>query len=434
MAGLFPALPASQAYVRLGTTRHRPAQQVAVSRAETILVVGVPQSIKTAYVSDVLMDAPGVVLATSSRADQWRHTAAVREQMGEVRVLDADGYGPGSTFAWSPVRGCADPDEAIRRAGAFMHAAPRDQSGKDAWHEDRGATLLGLALHGVDLSGGNILDVQAWVQDPEDELFAKALRGPRAAPGWAGMLDSMLNQGPEFLASAVASAESALGWMKSPSLLAVACPRPGEGLDIARFLRAPRPGTIYLIGSERPYGSLTPFFSAFVSEFLEQARVLAEASGGRLPVPLTIAADEAATTARIDFKRWCAVTAGYGITVVAGLQALSQLSAFGGPEDQETIMTLFSTKIFAGGMTNPAELERVSVVCGERESWHREHGSKVRRQERLFPAERIRLLAEFNALVIHRNCKVVQVVIRPVWHHPAYRQVTVVPAAVSTEE
>lgn len=425
MARLAPALDPARAAVSLGVTAHRPAQRVAVSRAETIMVIGVPQTIKTALMSHVLIDAPGAVLATSSRADQYRHTAALREQAGPVHVLDADGYGPGTTFSWDPVDGCADPDVAMRRAGTLMHASPRDHSGKDAWHEARGAALLRWALHAADLARGNMYDARRWVQHPEDELFMKTLRGENAAPGWADSLGSLLLAGGDFLNSAVSSADIALQWMESPQLAAVACPRRGQGLDLAAFLRSPRPGTIYLIGSERPYGSLTPYFTTFATEFLEQARVAAERAGGRLPVPATVVADEAATTARLDFERWCAVTAGYNITVVAGLQTVSQLSAWGSAEVQETILSLFSTKMIAGGATSPGELERLSVICGERDTWRKVPGGKSWEKERVFPAERIRLLPQFHALVVHRNAKPVQIEVSRVWERADYAPVTI---------
>lgn len=425
MSRLAPGLPASQAFITVGQTAHLPHQAVAVSRAETILVVGVPQSLKTALISNWVRTAPGVVLSTSSRVDQWRHTVAAREAMGdEVLVLDADGYGPGTTLFWDPVAGCADPRVAIRRSGDFMQASPRDPSGKDAWHEDRGAKLLRWALHAADLSGGNAMDVRRWVHDPEHPAFAKALRLEGAAEGWAGALESMLSGGVEYMNAAITSADAALGWMDDPLMASVACPPRGSGLDIARFL-ARGHGSVYLIGSERPHGSLTPLFSAFASEFMEQARIQAERQGGRLAVPLTIAADEAATTAKIDFARWCSVTAGYNITVIAGLQAISQLSAWGDEKKQETILTLFSTKVIAGGMTSPSELDRLSLVCGQHYVWRRENGSRVREKEPVFPAERIRLLPDFNALVVHRNTKPVQVVVTPVWDQPGYQEVKI---------
>jgi hypothetical protein len=439
MKRLAPDLPAAQSYLSLGHTVHQPRQAVAVSRAETVAVIGVPQTLKTALIGRWVLEAPGPVLATSSRADQYRHTVTVREKMGEVLVLDADGFGPGTNFAWSPVEGCRDPAMAMRRAGDFMHASPRDPGGKDRWHEDRGAKLLRWALHAADLAGRDMFDVRAWCQNPEREDFRKALLHEDAAPGWGDSLEAMLMQEGDFLNSATTSAEAALGWMDDPARAAVACPPPGQGLDIARFLRQGS-GTIYLIGSEKPYGSLTPFFTAFATEFLEQARILAEQQGGKLKMPLLIAADEAATTAKLDFPRWCAVTAGYNITVVAGFQAISQIdTGWGGPAVTETILNLMSTKVIAGGITSPPDLERLSFVCGERETWRKEGGAKVREKERTFPPERIRQLPDFNALVLHRTSKPVQVRIPPVWEHSAHQEVVITdapgPAAPdSTEE
>jgi hypothetical protein len=424
MARLAPSLPANRAFIPVGVTVHRPAQKVAVSRAETILVTGPPQTIKTALMSNWVLEAPGAVLATSSRADQYRYTAAAREAMGEVLVLDADGHGPGTNFAWDMVSGCADPDIAIRRAGALMGASPRDPGGKDRWHEDRGARLLRLALHAAALAREGMEAVRFWCQNPEVPEFAKALGNSPVAAGWLDSLSALCSAEGEFLNSAITSAEAALGWMDSPALSAVACPEPGEGLDIAAFLRAGRPGTVYLIGRNREYGSLTPFFSVFVTEFMEQARELAEKSGGRLAVPLTIVADEAATTAKINFKEWCAVSAGYNITVVAGLQAMSQLSEWGSADDQETILTLFTTKVIAGGNTSSVELERESFVFGEHPTWYRQGGTRMREMVRTFPPGRIRMLPEFHAVLLHRSAKPVEVVIPPVWNHPACRPLT----------
>jgi hypothetical protein len=433
MARLAPGLPASRAFIRVGTTVHQPAQKVAVSRAETVLVVGPPQTIKTAFMSTVVLEAPGAVLATSSRADQYRYTALAREAAGEVLVLDADGYGPGTNFSWDMVAGCEDPEVAIRRAGALMGVSPRDPGGKDKWHEDRGARLLRLALHAAALAGHGMEAVRFWTQNPDVPEFGKVLGASPVAAGWLDSLTALCSMEGEFLNSAITSAEAALGWMDSPSLAAVASPEPGAGLDIAAFLRAERPGTIYLIGQHREYGSLTPLFSVFVTEFMEQARHLAEKSGGRLAVPLTIVADEAATTAKIDFKQWCAVTAGYNITVVAGLQALSQLSAWGGPEDQETILTLFSTKVLGGGMTSMTELDKLSFICGEHPTWYRQGGAKVRETVRTFPPGRLRMLPQMNAVLLHRNAKPVQVALTPVWDHPACRPLVITDAPETPE-
>jgi hypothetical protein len=427
MRRLAPDLPPAQAYVQVGVTAHRPRQAVAVGRGETVCVFAPPQTVKTGLISSWLQDAPGAALATSSRADQYRHTASAREKLGEVLVLDADGYGPGTNFRWDPVADCESPRIALRRAGALMHAAPRDESGKDAWHEQRGMQLLAKALHAAALQDGNVLDVRAWCRRPDDEQFAKGLRRARAAPDWAAALEDLLTQDEESVMSAVTSAESALAWLDDPDLAAVACPDPdrGEhGLDIADFLRAGT-GTVYLIGSERPHGSLTPYFSAFAEEYLEQARHLAEVSGGRLRIPMTLALDEAATTARINLKRWLAVTAGYNITAMVGLQSAAQVPDCWGEKAAPVILTMFTTKVIGGGFTEDADLERFSRMCGEYESWRREGSRKVWAPEKTFSTDRIRMLPDGHVLLVQRNRKSVEVVTRMVWNRADYSPVVI---------
>ncbi len=428
MKRLAPDLPAVLSFLPLGVTVHQPHQQVAVSRAESVAVFGVPQSLKTALISSWILESPGPVLATSSRGDQWRHTVTEREKLGPVLTLDADGFGPGTNFAWSPVADCQDPVVAQRRAGALMDASPKDPGGKDKWHEARGMDLLQFALHAAALTGEGMYAVRAWCRNPEEPEFMKALQLPQAALDWDSELTDLCSQGGDFLASATTSAAAALRWMNDPAIARAACPLPGEGLDIAGFLAAGN-GTVYLIGSEKPYGSLTPYFSAFVTEFLEQARILAERQGGRLRIPLMMAIDETATTARIDLKRWLAVTAGYNITMITGFQAVSQIEeGWGGPAAAETILEMLSTKIIAGGFTSTSTLERLAAICGHRDTWRREGRVKVRDRELVFPPERLRQFPQFNALVIQRNAKPVQVRITPVWEHPAHQEVRLIDA------
>jgi type IV secretion system protein VirD4 len=423
MARLAPDLPASQSHILLGTSVRRPQGRVGVTRAESILVVAPPQTCKTVFIGYQVMEAPGAALVTSSRADLWRNTVSRRERMGPVLTLDADGRGPGTNFGWNPLRGCENASVAMRRAGEFMQASPRDPSGKDSWHEARGRSLMQMAFHAAALVGESMYAARAWCQRPEDERFAKALRHPMAARGWGDTLETLLGEEPDFLNSATTSAEAALGWMDDPDLAAVACPRDG-GLDVARFLRQGA-GTVYLIGKHRAHGSLAPFFATFVSEYMEQATALAEAQGGRLRVPMTLALDEAATTARVDLAQYLAVTAGYNITAIVGLQSVSQLEAYwGGPAQAEIILDLMNTKVIGGGVTSPAALDRLAAICGEHRVWRKEGGRKVHETVRVFPPERIRMLPDLNALVVPRNAKPVQVRVPVIWEHPDYAPVT----------
>lgn len=402
----------------------KPARVIAGSREDSYLAVAPPRSFKTALVSCWAADAPGALLATSSRTDLYAHTALAREALGPVRVLNPDGDGGiPTTLAWSPLEGCRNPRTAMRRAGDLMAAAPKDSSGRDAWWDAKGAELLRLMLHAAAVTGASMADAWAWVRDPSAPEPVAALCSPLAAPGWAEELAAMLAAGETQLAGIIASAAAALSWMSDPVMAAVADPAPGEGFGARAF--AAGAGTVYLIGADRPHGSLAPYFAAFAAEVFEQAKHAAAANGGRLPVPMTFALDEAATICPVPLHQWTSVAAGYNITVIAAVQALSQLTARWGEHDGDSIFTNMTVKVIGGGFTQHGELERLSAVCGETDTWHHvksPDGGRTRQPsaQRLYPPERIRLLAPWRALVLHRSTRPVEVVITPVWDRPGY--------------
>jgi type IV secretion system protein VirD4 len=420
-----PDLPAWQAPILIGRAK---GHDVAGTRADSYLVIAPPQTLKTAVIASWAQDAPGALLATSSRGDLYRHTAIPRARSGEVLVLNADGD-PSipCNLAWSPVGGCEDPEVAIRRAGDLMAAAPRDSSGKDAWHEDRGAQLLRYALHAAAVSGADMRQVAAWVHDPlADDLMRILIT--HGYPGWAGKLAGLTEGGREgdYISGLISSAAAAIGWMDNPLLAALACPD-GPGFDAREFIEDGT-GSLYLLGEDRPHSTLAPYFAALTSEVFAAARAAAEACGGRLQFPLTMALDEAATICPVPIDRWSAVAAGYNITLIAGIQAKSQLARWG-DAGAATIWNNFTTKVVGGGFTDPGDLEALSAVCGERDTWHHVRNSDRSRTkqpatERLFPPEKLRLLAKWHALVLHRNTKPVEVVVTPVWERRGYEPVT----------
>jgi type IV secretion system protein VirD4 len=415
-------LGAAAAAVPLGRAL---GQDVAGTRADSYLVIAPPQMLKTALIAGWAMNAPGALLATSSRIDLYLHTAAAREATGPVWVLNPDGDGDiPSTLEWSPLDGCQDPRAAIRRAGALMAAAPSDKSGKDAYWDAKGADLLRLMLHAAALAGATMLEVRTWVNSPESPAPAAILAGEYAEPGWAEELEALCaNQ--EQLGHVVSGAAGALRWMNDPAMRKAACPS-GDGFDCRAFAGDGN-GTVYLIGADAEHGTVAPYFAAFAAEMFEQLKQAAARNGGRLGRPATLALDEAATIVPVPLHKWTSVAAGYNITVIAGIQALSQLPARWGEHDARTIRTNFTVKVIGGGFTDDAELEALSAVCGMRDTWdHTRHpdGSRTKtpRQERLFPPERIRMLDQWHLLVVHRNTRPVETVITPVWDLPGYRR------------
>ena len=291
------------------------------------------------------------------------------------------------------------------------------------WHEQRGAELLRYLLHAAAADGASMHEVYAWTADPLSAEPASILAS-RGYPGWADKFDALIAEGGDYLSGVTASAKAALSWMDDPVLAAYATPE-GDGLNIAEMI-ASGSGSIYLIGEERAYGSLAPYFSAVTAEAFHAAKTAAETGGGRLSVPFTMLLDEAATICPVPLQRWSSLAAGSGITLVAGIQSKSQLPDRWGETAAKTIWTNFTTKVISGGFTDAQELEELSAVLGNRETWHHvlhPDGTRTRQpdtSERLFPVERLRMLPPWNAVVVHRNTRPVQVTVTPVWDRPGY--------------
>jgi type IV secretion system protein VirD4 len=406
----------------------KPAQIIAGTRADSYLAIAPPQTLKTALLSCWTEDAPGACITFSSRGDIYRHTALNRGRRGRVLVLNADRlHGVPQTLFVDPVAGCEDMRIAMRRAADFMAASPRDPSGKDRWHENRGAGLLRIMLHAAALAHGSMRDVAAWVADPHREEPMKYLTEAKSFE-WAEKLAALCEQDGDFFNSVISSAEACLTWMDDPWMAAIACPPQGQATDLREFIEDGT-GSIYVVGEDREYGSLSPYFAFVAAEVHHTARQVAEAQGGRLRSALTMVIDEAATICPVPLHRWSSVDAGYNITLMAAIQALSQLPARWGEHDASTILTNFTTKIVGGGFTRGTDLEDLSVLCGEyevplrRDQKGEQHRNAPGIRERLYPPERIRLLETWHALVIHRNTRPVEVVITPVWARPGYQKV-----------
>ena len=97
---------------------------------ESKLVLAPTQAGKTTSIaSNAVLDAPGAVMATSTKPDLLMITAAARQRIagatGEVLVYDLhDVSGWPHKVKWNPVAGCEDFETAQRRAQAWAHARP----------------------------------------------------------------------------------------------------------------------------------------------------------------------------------------------------------------------------------------------------------------------------------------------------------------------
>ena len=418
---------AEDAGVRLGEGG-RPRRTLMASHEDFILLVGGPRSGKSATEAAWLAEAPGAAISTTTRTDVWVNTAMARSAKGPLWVLNPDGDGDLPTnFRLSPLVGCHIPQIAIESAGYLVHAAPSDKEGKDKYWDQKGAELLRLAMHAAAVAGLSMREVAQWVRDPADPYFMQALCLPAAAEDWPLKLDRMRALEHETLDGICGAAEGAVSWMDDPFMAHVACPGPRDAeFDALDFLCSS--GTLYLIAADKPHGSVAPYCAWLTSHvWLASKRLASRMPGGRLDPPLTMVLDEPAITCPVPIDKWSAEAGGHGVTLITGVQSPAQLAQRWGENGAKTIRDNATVKLILRGRDDHAELEPLSAMCGERDTWHHaknSDGSRTRQpaKERLFPPERIRTLKPWEAILLHRSTRPLIARLTPVWDRPGYQQ------------
>ena len=288
------------------------------------------------------------------------------------------------------------------------------------------AKLLRCLLLAAAVSGRNMRDVWAWINDSADPTPLRIMETEPSVPAsWVSELEQLMNDTPERTRQSVyLTLAQAMQFVTSPAIAATICPAPGEEtFDLGQFLASK--GTLYLLGSDRPYASLVPLFTAITGHVFEGAKRLAgRAYNGRLDPPLLLALDEAALICPVPLPSMTADSGGRGIQVMAAVQSPSQLYETWGQRGGETIYNNSNAKLIFGGLAHGQDLADLSKVCGERDDitrsqtsgtgGHHSASTSVRRVPVLAPHE-IRQIADGKALLLYRNMPPVVIRIEKVW-------------------
>jgi type IV secretion system protein VirD4 len=180
------ALPVSEVAVRL--CRSGP-QWVWSSVEDVVVSVGGPRSGKSGWLAGQIIDAPGAVLATSTRLDLREICTAYRERKGPVFVFNPAGLGGvSSSVTFDPLTGCEDPVGAVERAADLLSAvSSRGGRGgdRDYW-ELQGRRVLEALLHAAALGHRSMREVLDWTANPESahkEVTGLLRRSPEPAFG-----------------------------------------------------------------------------------------------------------------------------------------------------------------------------------------------------------------------------------------------------------
>ncbi|MGE3835163.1 MAG: type IV secretory system conjugative DNA transfer family protein [Acidimicrobiia bacterium] len=402
---------------RIGASR---GHGVWASVEDSILLLGPPRSGKGAgVVINMLLDAPGAVVTTSTRPDNLTATLRARQRTGgPVAVFDPQHLAEGvpAGLRWSPIRGCEDPLTAMIRATGLAAGTGLSAGGVEGggFWEGKTRTALQALLHAAALDHRPPGELFRWTLDPSAAADAVAIltANPNAAVGWAEGLQAMIDSDPRTRDSIWQGVSLALAALADPRVLDAVSPREGEDFDPEAFLRAK--GTLYLLATGAGANNSAALVAAFVEDVVEAARRIAATSpGARLDPPLLLALDEVGNLAPLpSLPTLMAEGGGTGITTMPVLQSLAQAREKWSENAAGAIWDASIVKIILGGASNSKDLHDLTTLIGERDevtdsTTVGDHGSRTAqrsiRRVPIMPPDAIRTLPFGTALVLLRS-------------------------------
>ena len=345
---------------------------VFASYEESVVLIGPPRSGKGVHlVIGSILDAPGPVITTSSRADNLGATAEMRKKKGPVALFDPQGLtGQPSTLKWSPITGCEEPRVANQRSASLIGASGLGASSSNAEWQAPAITIMECLLHAAALGDRTVDDLMRWGNNPAEAKEAVKIltEHPKAAMNWNLVLKGIIEGDPKLLQSKWFGVEGAVKGLSVPEVRDVL--RPGkfeEVLDIDKFLT--ESGTLYIVGTKTGGSSAGPFLIAMMDAITERARELAAKSpGNRLDPPLSLVLDEIANISGAwpGLTQLMADGGGVGVSPFAVFQSMAQARNEWGEQQAQALFDAATVKVQLGGASNVADLEQFAKLAGQR--------------------------------------------------------------------
>jgi type IV secretion system protein VirD4 len=332
----------------------------------TVIIAG-PRQGKSGAMAGRILDAPGAVIATSTRTDLIELTSRVRERVGPVHVFNPAGLGGerfASTIGFDPLSGCERPKAANDRAADLLAgvSSPGKDGGDREFWASQARRVLAALLHAAALGGLSMREVLVWVSDPGSAAGeVQRLLRRSVEPNYETDALQFLNTNDRTRSSITATMMPALSWMTDPTAEHAA--REGS-FDVDRLLD--EGGTVYMLGAED--AQTAPLVTALTGHIAREARRIAGLQpSGRLDPPLTLALDEAALICPVPLDQWTSDMGGRNITIHIAAQSRAQLRARFGDAGAAAILNNAATVLIGGGTKDPDDLQAYAALTGERE-------------------------------------------------------------------
>ena len=377
---------------------------------DQVLVMAAQRTGKSGIVADRILDHPGPVLATSTRADLFDSTAGVRALRGPVHVFNPQGVGGvPSSMAWDLLGPCKDLVMA-RRMASWLKVP--DIGGDLSWFQQKGDVALMSLLWAAAVTGRTILDVYEWVQLHGHATCLEILASHPGSNRQMFAVCKRMFEENRTSGSIRDTIDLTLSWAILPGLAAAVTPLPGEGFSAADFTISC--GTLYLIASGDDDSPITPLFKA-LAQWVHYEAGLTGSKGPhkRLDPPLLMALDEVTQVCPVDLPVMLSDSAGKGVLIEAVCHSKSQLEQRWGKHGADTVWACSGTKILLGAISDPDTLDAASKLCGTVTTGDG--------KEPVIPPELLRMLPDWRALIIRMNLSPVVVKVRPAWRRLACR-------------
>lgn len=338
---------------------------------DSVCLLGPPRSGKGLHLLiTAILDAPGPVVSTSSRADNYAATHEIRAQTGPVSLFDPQGLtGQKTTIKWSPIQGCENMRVANQRASSLVKASGLGSSSENAVWQHPAIQILESLLHAAALSRSTVTDLYRWASTPEQASEAATiLKESREAKEWGLSLSAVIDGDPKMRDNKWFGVGAAIAGLAVPEYReSMTVERWDEAFDIDSFLD--QSGTLYIVGNETGGASVGAFVIALMDAITERAREkAAKSKHNRLDPPLALVLDEIANIAAAwpGLAKLMADGGGSGIMPLAVFQSLAQARNQWGQGAAETIFDNATVSILLGGAKNTTDLEKISDLIGSR--------------------------------------------------------------------
>lgn len=368
----------------LGVSRQPRGVKLWVPYDRTTGIIGPQGSGKTLdALAHAEMNAPGGLLQTSTKPADVLLTVPSRSRDGRpIAVCDPFGLLPGlPPLVWDPLAGCVDSRVATRRAKAFAAGTVRGAAshGNDAgarFYAGEASKVLQAYFHAAALTGRTLDHVIDWVANPAASETAEAILNehPYAERHWAGALTGSLRGASDTTANTIATVQQAMDVFFHAEVAYRCIPDRGRpATDLEALIKAG--GTVYLLGKDDPYTSVSPLLTAITDDVLDTAEALAAASPwGRLTPPFMAALDELPSIAPIPtLPQRMADGRGRGLSIVWAAQTWRQLVTCYGEDTARTITGISNVLVVFGGGKDVRFNREMSELVGTTEVTRRSY-------------------------------------------------------------